>query len=153
MTTDDKASASLRDSNKAIFATMLGHLGRKEFDQFESYLADDVYQDWPYLPIPNMDSKIVGNRKLREFIEAGTQAFDPYAYEISQYYDMADPSTLIVEYTSHTTYHPTGKPYSNAYLGILRFAQGKVTYWREYLNPLIIKESLMGDFEKPVKTS
>lgn len=142
--------SSLRERNKIAFARMLKHLGRKEFDEFERYLAENVFQDWPYLPIPNMPKTITGRHELRAFIEAGTQPFDPYAYEISQFYDMADPNMLIAEYSSNTIYHPTGKPYSNQYLGIVRFLDGKITYWREYLNPLIIKESLLGDFEKPI---
>ncbi|PRX27341.1 ketosteroid isomerase-like protein [Paraburkholderia sp. BL18I3N2] len=153
MTNESQEADQLREANKAAFTAMLGHLGRKEFDEFQGYLSETIFQDWPYLPIPNMPQSIVGSRQLREFIEAGTQAFDPYAYEISKFYDMADPSMLIVEYSSHTRYHPTDRPYSNSYLGILRFAEGKVTYWREYLNPLIIKESLLGDFEKPVEAS
>jgi len=151
MTLPDKQT--LRDANKAIFTAMLEHLGRKDFDAFEDYLAQDIFQDWPYLPIPNMPSSITGRRQLREFIETGSAQFDPYAYKITMFYDMADPAMLIVEYTSHTIYHPTGQPYSNAYLGILRFEDGKIAYWREYLNPLIIKESMLGDFEKPVSTS
>jgi len=144
---------NLRDANKATFMAMLGHLGQKEFDAFEDYLAPNIFQDWPYLPIPNMPSCITGRRKLREFIETGSAQFDPYAYQVTQFYEMTDPAMLIVEYTSHTIYHPTGKPYSNRYIGILRFDNGKIVYWREYLNPLIIKESMLTDFEKTVPTS
>jgi len=153
MTLQSQHTQNLRETNKAVFTAMLAHLGRKEFDAFETYLAADIFQDWPYLPIPNMPSSITGRRKLREFIETGSALFDPYSYQINQFYDMADPAMLIAEYTSHTIYHPTGQPYSNAYLGILHFDHGKITRWREYLNPLIIKESMLGDFEKPVPVS
>jgi len=142
-----------RTKNKASFIAMLGHLGRKEFDSFEEYLAEDIFQDWPYLPIPNMPSAITGRRKLRDFIASGSAQFDPYDYKINHIYEMADPALLIAEYTSHTVYRPTRRPYSNSYLGILRFDDGKVTQWREYLNPLVIKESMLADFEKPVPAS
>jgi len=153
MTTLPCNAQNLREANKAAFTAMLEHLGRKEFDAFEQCLAPDIFQDWPYLPIPNMPSNITGRKQLREFIEAGSAQFDPYAYRIHQFYDLTDPAMLIVEYTSHTIYHPTGQPYSNAYLGIVRFDNGKITWWREYLNPLIIKESMLGDFDKPVPVS
>jgi len=153
MTPQSHDAHNLRETNKAAFTAMLEHLGHKEFDAFEQCLAPDIFQDWPYLPIPNMPSSIIGRKQLRDFIEAGSAQFDPYAYRIHQFYDLVDPSMLIVEYTSHTIYHPTGQPYSNTYLGIVRFDSGKIIYWREYLNPLIIKETMLGDFEKTVPLS
>lgn len=140
-----------RARNRIAFSAMLEHLGRKEFDQFEQYLADDVYQDWPYRPIPSMADSLVGRAALREFIERATLDFDPYNYAISRFHDMADPDSLIVEYSSRTTYLPRGVPYANQYLSILRFVDGKITYWREYVNPLIIKEALLDDFHKSIE--
>jgi ketosteroid isomerase-like protein len=145
------SSSVTRERNRAAFSAMLGHLGRKEFDQFEAYLADDVYQDWPYRPIPTMAESLVGRRALRDFIERATSDFDPYNYTISRFYDMADPDSLIVEYSSQTVYLPRAMPYANQYLSILRFAEGKIVYWREYVNPLIISEALLDDFGKSVE--
>ncbi|SFV12534.1 nuclear transport factor 2 family protein [Pseudoduganella namucuonensis] len=144
---DDTA---LRARNRAAFAAMLGHLGRKEFDQFEAYLDDNVFQDWPYRPIPSMADSLVGRGALRGFIEQATADFDPYNYTISRFHEMADPDSLIVEYSSRTVYLPRAVPYANQYLSILRFAEGKIVYWREYVNPLIIKEALLDDFGKTI---
>ena len=144
------STSDIRERNRAAFSDMLGHLGRKEFDQFESYLADDVYQDWPYRPIPTMAESLVGRRALRDFLERATSDFDPYNYTISRFYDMADPDSLIVEYSSQTVYLPRAMPYANQYLSILRFAEGKIVYWREYVNPLIISEALLDDFGKSI---
>jgi ketosteroid isomerase-like protein len=47
---------------------------------------------------------------------------------------------LISEYHSDSRHLATGVAYSNRYLGILRFREGKVCYWREYINPLAIKD-------------
>lgn len=142
--------AQARERNRAAFSKMLGHLGRKEFDQFEACLADDVYQDWPYRPIPSMAESLVGRRALRDFLERATSDFDPYNYTISRFYDMADPDSLIVEYSSKTVYLPRAVPYANQYLSILRFVDGKIVYWREYVNPLIISEALLEDFGKSI---
>lgn len=141
---------ALRDTHRELFVRMLGHLGRKEFDSFQACLSDDVVQEWPYLPVPNMPSRLVGSLALRTLIEAGTEPFEPYAYEIHTIHAMLDPYTLIAEYSSNSFYHPTQRPYANQYLSIVRFAGGKICYWREYVNPLIIKEALLDDFSKPV---
>ncbi|MFS2068313.1 nuclear transport factor 2 family protein [Pseudomonas sp. CT11-2] len=150
MSISPSSDQAVRDKNKALFVRMLGHLGRKEFDEFEACLAPDLLQEWPYRPVPNMPSTLVGNRALRTLIERGMAPFDPYAYEIESIHDLLEPNTLIAEYSSHSFYHPTSRPYSNTYLSIFRFADDKIVYWREYVNPLIIKEALLDDFTKPV---
>jgi ketosteroid isomerase-like protein len=144
------AETSRHARNVALFSTMLGYLGSKQFDRFQDCLAEDVFQDWPYLPIPTMQDHIAGREALRAFLERATSDFDPYDYRIAQFYELADPDMLIAEYTSHTVYRPSTTPYSNRYLSIIRFRDGKVVYWREYVNPLIIKETLMDDFTKTV---
>ena len=79
---------------------------------------------------------------FRASLEASLADFAPYAYRVEALHDMADPDSLIAEYSSHSAYLPTGKPYSNSYVGLLEFAGGKVTRWREYLNPQVIERVL-----------
>ena len=49
---------------------------------------------------------------------------------------------LIAEYSSHSRYIPTGEPYSNRYVSILDFAEGRITRWREYVNPQVVSKVL-----------
>jgi len=143
-----KNAAERRAANEEVFTRMLGHLGRKEFDEFQSYLADDFLQEWPYLASPDQPPSLRGPRALRDMIEIGTQPFDPFAYRISRFYHMEDPDTLIVEYSSHSAYRPRNSPYSNLYLGIVRLRDGKIVYWKEYLNPMVVMEALGADAQK-----
>lgn len=137
-----------RAENRALFLELLGHLGRKEFDAFEACLHPEVVQVWPYRPLPNMPDRIEGARALRVFIETGMSDFDPYSYEVLEIHELVDPDSLIAEYTSHSFYHPRQVAYANRYLSIMRFVDGKLAYWSEYVNPLIIKEALLDDFDK-----
>ena len=146
---DDEASRR-REANKAAFLKLLGHLGRKEFDAFEACLADIFVQEWPYLPLPTLPSRLEGARVVRQTIEAGMSDFDAYDYQVIALHDMLDPDVLIAEYTSHSVYRRRGVPYSNRYISVLKFHDGKLTHWSEYVNPLIIKEALLDDFEKSI---
>lgn len=137
-----------RANNRAVFLKLLGHLGRKEFEAFEACLHPEFVQVWPYRPIPNMPDRIEGAHALRQLFETGMADFDPYSYEVLQIHEMLDPDALIAEYTSHSFYHPRKVTYENRYLSIMRFRDGKLAFWSEYVNPLIIKETLMDDFEK-----
>lgn len=132
----------LRQHNIKLFETMLGHLGRKEFDDVARYLTDDVYCDWPFLPIPDMPEVMIGSQKILEFFREGMKDFSGYNYRITAIYEMKDPSQLIAEYYSDSVYYPTNRPYSNRYLGIFRFADDRITFWREYINPETIRQAM-----------
>jgi uncharacterized protein len=138
----------LREANKAAFLALLGHLGRKEFDAFQASLAQDMVQEWPYRPLPNMPERLVGAAEVRKLIETGMSDFDPYNYRIRVLHDLVDPDMVIAEYTSHSVYLPRQVAYENSYISVLRFRDGKLVYWSEYVNPLVIKEALLDDFQK-----
>ncbi len=136
------------NDNERVFRTMLQHLGRKEFDACARYLAPDLHADWPYQPIPEAPLELHGAKALLDFIVAGTADFAPFNYRVDQVHELADPTRLIVEYASNTRYLPNGREYANRYLGIFHFRDGQITYWREYLNPEIIRRTMLEPPEK-----
>ncbi len=127
---------------RRLFKEMVTAFGRKEFDLFETYFIADAVFEWPYLPVPDFPPRMVGVHAFRLATERGMADFDPYRHRVTQFYDMIEPDLLIAEYESDTIYHPTGRPYANKYLGIVRFAGQKIGYWKEYINPLLIKEAM-----------
>jgi ketosteroid isomerase-like protein len=139
---------SRREANKAAFLKLLEHLGRKEFDEFEACLATDMVQEWPYRPLASLPERLVGAKSIRSLIETGMSDFLPYNYKLISIYDLVDPDTVIAEYSSDSLYLPRQVPYANRYISILQFRDGLLAHWSEYVNPLIIKEALLGDFDK-----
>lgn len=144
------ADAARRAANKALFLKLLGHLGRKQFDDFAACLAEDLVQEWPYLPLASMPHVLHGRQALVEVMQRGMADFDPYRYEIDALHDMLDPDTLIAEYRSNSVYHPKRLPYANRYISVLRFRDGKLVHWVEYVNPLVIKEAMLDDADKAI---
>ena len=57
-------------------------------------------------------------------------------------YPCVDPDLVIAEYTSQGEVIPTGRRYSNRYIGLWRFRDGKVCFTREYLNPEIARAAM-----------
>jgi ketosteroid isomerase-like protein len=139
--------ATRREATKAAFLKLLGHLGRKEFDAFEACLAPDFVQEWPYLPLPTLPHRMEGAATARRAMETGMSDFDGYNYRVIALHDQLDPEFLIAEYSSHSHYRRRNVPYSNRYISLLRFRDGKLVHWVEYVNPLIIKEALLDDFD------
>jgi ketosteroid isomerase-like protein len=146
----DQSDEVRRRQCREIFVRMLGHLGRKEFDAFEACLTEDFVQEWPYKPLPSMPDSLSGARAVRDLIEKGMSDFTPYAYQIHSIHDLMEPDALIAEYSSHAHFRPRNVAYSNCYISVLRFRNGRICYWREYVNPLIIKEALLTDFDKSI---
>src|ERR1700733_2317010 len=60
-----------RAANRALFLKLIGHLGRKEFDDFEACLHPEFVQVWPYKPLPSMPDSLRGASAVRRLIEQG----------------------------------------------------------------------------------
>ncbi|AGH48652.1 hypothetical protein G432_04625 [Sphingomonas sp. MM-1] len=129
-------------ANRALFVRMLEALGTKDFDGFQACLAEDVLLEWPFPPMAGFPTEARGARWFRENLEASWADFAPYAYRIAAIHEMADPDRLVAEYSSHSTYLPTGRPYENAYVAVVWFEGGRISRWREYLNPEVIARTL-----------
>jgi uncharacterized protein len=134
-------------ANRELFVRMLSALGTKDYDAFEACLDDKILCEWPYRVLEGFPTEMVGGRRLREALQTSLEAFTPYNYRITEIFDLAAPNRLIAEYSSHSTYLPRNVPYSNGYVGIIEFRRGKVTRWREYVNPLVVLEALGPGFK------
>ena len=132
--------AARRERNKTVFLAMLEALGRKDWGTGFGLMTADVLCDWPYKPIPAKDAEMRGRDTIRAFFATGQDAFEGLNYRIDAIHELLDPDTLIAEYRSDSRHLASGLPYRNAYLGILRFRDGCVCYWREYINPQTITE-------------
>ncbi len=132
-------------ANRDAFVAMLEALGRKDYDGFERHLDPDLVCEWPYVVMKGFPTQMSGARRLREALEVSWVTFTPYRYRIQHLHDLADPDMLVAEYSSHSTYLPRNAPYENLYIAVVRFRDGKVAHWREYVNPLVTLEALGPD--------
>lgn len=131
-------------ANRELFVTMLTALGQKDYDTFEAALHPDVLLEWPYPPMEGFPTEKRGARWFREMLEVSWADFDPYNYRIETLHDLAEADRLIAEYTSHSRFIPTNAAYSNRYIAVIDFADGRIVRWREYVNPLVIS-AIMGE--------
>ncbi len=47
-------------------------------------------------------------------------------------------SVVVLEYEVHGESVPTGLPYNNRFVSIVTIENGKVTWWRDYLDPVAV---------------
>ena len=131
-----------RAANRSAMEEILRRLGSQDFEGACSLLDEDVHCDWPYPPMRDSAPVIQGRAAVEKFFREGMSAFDPYRYEITAVFELLDPDCLIAEYHSNSKLLASGAPYRNDYLGIFRFRGGKVSHWREYINPVVVAEVL-----------
>jgi ketosteroid isomerase-like protein len=129
-----------RARNRATLVEVIRRLGSEDFDGTAELMDEQFVQEWPYPPGPGASEAIHGRTPFFEFVR-GMTAMEPFRYTIEAVYDLVDPGVLIAEYTSHTRVRRSGQPYSNRYAGFFRFGpDGRLVWWREYLNPELIRE-------------
>ena len=145
------ANNEIANRNQQTLTQMLEYLGRRDFENYEKYLADDVYADWPYVPVAGLPGSVVGKEQLLAYFKGevdgarndGMLDFTPFNYTITRIIETVDPDQLVAEYCSDSIYLPSNTPYSNKYISIFNFDKnGLICYWREYVNPLLIYQTL-----------
>jgi len=111
-------------------------------DTFVDLFAPDGYVEWPYRP-EGVPDRLEGRDRLREFLDSqakGLVRFDEYRDTVV--HETADPEVVIVEYEAHGTVLPTGAPLHQTIIAVIRVRDGLVVSYRDYLNPLVLAETL-----------
>ena len=81
--------------------------------------------------------------KRAEFLTAQAKGFVRFEeYRNTVIHETTDPEVVIVEYDAHGTVIPTGAPLHQTIIAVLRIRDGLVVSYRDYLNPLILAETL-----------
>ena len=114
----------------------------QDTERFVSLFAPDGYVEWPYRPA-GLPGRVQGRRQLREFLTGqanGLVRFDEYRNRVI--HESTDPEVVIVEYEAHGTVIPTGAPLHQTIIAVLRIRDGLVVSYRDYLNPLVLAETL-----------
>jgi uncharacterized protein len=119
------------------------HAGREQdTETFVSLIAPDCYIEWPYRPA-GVPGRLEGRELIREFLTTqakGLVRFDEYRNTVI--HETTDPEVVIVEYDAHGTVIPTGAPLHQTIIAVLRIRDGLVVSYRDYLNPLVLAETL-----------
>ncbi|MFI7306583.1 nuclear transport factor 2 family protein [Micromonospora aurantiaca] len=116
----------------------------QDTERFVNLFAPEGYIEWPYLPA-GIPGRVDGRDQIREFLTAqadGLVKFDEYRNTVI--HETTDPEVAIVEYEAFGTVVPTGAPLHQTIIAVLRIRDGLVLSYRDYLNPLVLAETLAG---------
>lgn len=106
--------------------------GDRDFDALRAASAPDVTLEFPYHPTgPKFFTGV--DAMIKEF--SVINVFQTFKIDVIDVFDTGG-DTVIVEGRSRGTYKSGRPDYTNHYLFVLSFADGKLTRWREFYNPL-----------------
>lgn len=116
----------------ALLRTVFDALGAADVDALGGLYTDDYVLELPYAkPEPK---RVEGLATVQEYLRAAFEMFR-FTLTITDVYEV-EPDFLIAEYTSAGRIVPTDQPYANAYIGLWRFRDGRVSFTREYYDPM-----------------
>jgi uncharacterized protein len=114
----------------------------QDTEAFVELFASDGYVEWPYVPA-GVPGRVEGRERLREFMTVQAKGLVKCEeYRNTVIHETTDPHVVIVEYEAHGTVIPTGAPLQQTIIAVLRIRDGLVVAYRDYLNPLVLAETL-----------
>ena len=105
-------------------------------DYLDLFAPDAVFE-FPFSPGGGMH--VEGKQKMAAYlhtIEDGV-ALDEFTLKAS--YPGADGRTVVLEYDSKGRNQESGLPYAQNYITVVQLSGGRITLFREYLNPLAVQ--------------
>ena len=124
-------SATTREANKQTLRRAMSGITALDTDAIRAELHDSAILQLPFEPaVPDSDRD-----GFLQLLSMMFVMFRKFEISITEIYDLLDPDMLIARYRSDAVGRDKPVAYQNEYIGIFRFLDGKITFWREYNNP------------------
>ncbi|MGK0477015.1 MAG: ketosteroid isomerase-like protein [Ilumatobacter sp.] len=124
-----------RSANLALLRAYFGSIETGDVDHLATYWADDLIFEavFSYTGTP---SQTVGKQAVYDRLST-SYGLVSMSFHITEIYELVDANSFIVEYTSTGEMHGTGESYSNRYITVVNFRDGKMTRFREFYDSMI----------------
>jgi ketosteroid isomerase-like protein len=118
-----------------------GLAGFVDGEHFFDLLAEDVIFEF-VISVPGYRRRVDGRRAVAELYRGyGSNIVLQSADELAVHRD-GEASVIVLEYAVHGQAVPTGRAYDNRFVSVITIKEGKVTHWRDYLDPVAVFNAL-----------
>jgi len=119
------------DHEKTI-NTVFERLSARDFAGVVEFLHDDIEFELAYAPA-GFEMPVRGRAAMEKLLaDVIGGMFDPFQIGVTTSYPGADGQTVVAEYSSDGTVKHNGNSYQIRYVGIFRFEDDLIRFWREY---------------------
>ncbi|MFD3613521.1 nuclear transport factor 2 family protein [Streptomyces atroolivaceus] len=139
--TAQKNDAGRRAAAQHAVAEHLRLTAAGHTEKWLKLFTPDAVLEFPYAP-DGMPKQVTGRDALRAHMSGFPETFDVEFVDLV-FHDTVDPSLVIAEFRSTGTALPTGKPYEQTCISVVRTNdEALITHYLDYWNPLVAIEAL-----------
>jgi ketosteroid isomerase-like protein len=118
-----------------------GLSGLVDGDDFFDTLAGDVVFEY-VISVPGYPRRVEGREAVAELYRGyGDTMVLHGADELAVHRDR-EASVVVLEYSVHGRAVNTGHAYDNHFVSVIRITDRKITYWRDYLDPVAVFDAV-----------
>ncbi|MFI9356780.1 nuclear transport factor 2 family protein [Streptomyces lydicus] len=125
----------------ALYRQGLRLLLEKHMDGWVALCADNAVLEFPFAP-EGYPRRVAGRAAIAAYLRDYPDHIDLRAIPHLKIHRTDAPDTVVVEMRATGRIVATGAPYDMAYVVVVTVADGRITHYRDYWNPLAVPASL-----------
>jgi uncharacterized protein len=110
--------------------------------QWQTLIADDLLWELPYAPSLGHPARLAGRQEVMNHVTWFLGAVENFRFFDVKVYAFADSEAAVAEFRAEGLIKSTGRVYVQNYVLFLRAADGKITFLREYFDPVQAAKAL-----------
>jgi uncharacterized protein len=114
-----------------------GLQGFADGQDFFDMLADDVVFEY-VISVPGYPQRVEGRQHIVDLYSDYDSYMKVCSADNLRVYRDPTESVVVLEYEVHGKSVQTGRPYDNRFVSVVTIRNKKVTWWRDYLDPVAV---------------
>jgi len=114
-----------------------GLQGFADGQDFFDMLADDVVFEY-VISVPGYPQRVEGRQHIVDLYSDYDSYMKVCSADNLRVYRDPTESVVVLEYEVHGKLVQTGRPYDNRFVSVVTVRNKKVTWWRDYLDPVAV---------------
>ncbi|MFC0531564.1 nuclear transport factor 2 family protein [Phytohabitans kaempferiae] len=120
-----------------IFRSALASLRSGDVTGWVDLCAEDVVFEFPYAPA-GRPQRLEGKKAVASYLSVLPGSIEVTKEPQVTVHQTVDPNKAIIEMQIEGRVTATGAPYDQSYVVVLTVADGLITLYRDYWNPLVV---------------
>jgi uncharacterized protein len=114
-----------------------GLQGFADGQDFFDMMADDVVFEY-VISVPGYPTRVEGRQHIVDLYSDYDSYMKVSSADNLRVYRDPTESVVVLEYEVHGKSVQTGRPYDNRFVSVVTIRNKKVTWWRDYLDPVAV---------------
>ncbi|WP_242647257.1 nuclear transport factor 2 family protein [Priestia megaterium] len=133
-----------KSEGEQILEQFLKFMLEKDMDKWIDLWDEHAIFEFPFGP-SNYPEKIEGKSNIYNYIKDFPKKINLFKFSIPQIHHTLNSNILIAEFKCEGQIINTGLPYKQKYISVIEISNGKISYYKDYWNPLVAIESFGGN--------